>query len=200
MQAVIALCYFCENHGPRIVMTCQPMRGSNSQTDNPCRFHADEAMETDAEIPQYYGDTIDEIVDEEERCSACSSFGSGLGILSNDHQAETSYISTQMPISERLYQMIKQSCLRSLSVEISTPLLWKLGLTTLPQPQMRISMFYQLQGGTSERYFLVENSSKEDKDGVVLFGDDENGYTLSMTFRLRDAKARVSTGATPSLC
>jgi hypothetical protein len=27
MQAVFAaLCYFCENHGPRIVFTCQPMR------------------------------------------------------------------------------------------------------------------------------------------------------------------------------
>lgn len=26
MQAVIALGHFCENHGPRVVFTCQPMR------------------------------------------------------------------------------------------------------------------------------------------------------------------------------
>lgn len=39
MQAAIALCYFCENHGPRSVMICQPMRNglrekaSNVSTD-----------------------------------------------------------------------------------------------------------------------------------------------------------------------
>ncbi|VDN32961.1 unnamed protein product [Gongylonema pulchrum] len=30
----------------------------------------------------------------------------------------------------------------------------------------------------------------EADDGVILFGDDEHGYTLSSTFRLRDRKAR----------
>jgi len=27
--ALAALCYFCENHGPRVVFTCQPMRTSD---------------------------------------------------------------------------------------------------------------------------------------------------------------------------
>ena len=51
-----------------------------------------------SDFPQFYGD-FDyhlEVIDEEERCAACSSFGSGLGLLSNDHEAETSYISTQV--------------------------------------------------------------------------------------------------------
>lgn len=30
MHAVTALCYFCENHGPRVIMTCQPMRSNRS--------------------------------------------------------------------------------------------------------------------------------------------------------------------------
>lgn len=54
-------------------------------------------MDTDGCLPRFYGDIGgDELIDDEERCAACSSFGSGLGILSNDHEAETSYVSTQV--------------------------------------------------------------------------------------------------------
>lgn len=31
MQASISLCYFCENHGPRSVMICQPLRNSSHE-------------------------------------------------------------------------------------------------------------------------------------------------------------------------
>lgn len=82
-------------------------------------------METDEERPRYYGDIVyqeDMFGDEEDRCAACSSFGSGLGVLSNDHEAQTSYVSTQAPMNEKVCRMVKQACLRSLSVEISTPL------------------------------------------------------------------------------
>lgn len=57
-------------------------------------------METDDnEDIQFYGEmSLEEeiILDEEERCEACSSFETGLGILSNDHEAETSYVTTQV--------------------------------------------------------------------------------------------------------
>lgn len=56
-------------------------------------------MDTEECLPRFYGDiSAEEINDEEERCSACSSFGNGLGVLSNDHEAETSYVSTQVNI------------------------------------------------------------------------------------------------------
>lgn len=49
---------------------------------------------------RFYGDINfqEDIIgeEEEERCEACSSFGSGLGIISNDHEAETSYVTTQV--------------------------------------------------------------------------------------------------------
>ncbi|KAI6172161.1 Protein of unknown function DUF477 domain containing protein [Aphelenchoides besseyi] len=140
MQAVIALCYFCENHGPRVVMTCQPMRSKSQKRS------------TDDELPNFYGDEMEnEMVDEDARCAACSSFGSGLGIVSNDHDARTSYFSSQTPINETVYNIVKETCLRTLSVE-------------------------ELKSG--------ENNS------AVLFGDRESGYTLSCSFKLRDAKAR----------
>lgn len=56
-------------------------------------------MDVDDEANRFYGEmNIEEeiILDEEERCEACSSFGTGLGILSNDHEAETSYVTTQV--------------------------------------------------------------------------------------------------------
>lgn len=51
----------------------------------------------------FYGDCelSEEVVDEEPRCAACSSFGNGVGIVSNDHAAQTSYISTQVGLSPR---------------------------------------------------------------------------------------------------
>lgn len=56
-------------------------------------------MDSDDCLPRFYGDIgAEEVNDEEKRCAACSSFGSGLGILSNDHEAETSYVSTQVNI------------------------------------------------------------------------------------------------------
>lgn len=49
------------------------------------------------ERPQFYGDsTMNEIIDRDPRCAACSSFGSGLGMVSNDHATKTSYLSTQV--------------------------------------------------------------------------------------------------------
>ncbi|KAK6061871.1 hypothetical protein COOONC_00461 [Cooperia oncophora] len=35
-----------------------------------------------------------------------------------------------------------------------------------------------------------EESGRNDVDGSVFFGDADNGYCFSLTFRLRDSKAR----------
>ncbi|KAI6196921.1 Folliculin [Aphelenchoides besseyi] len=159
MQAVIALCYFCENHGPRVVMTCQPMRSKIQKRNK------------DEELPNFYGDEIEnEMVDEDARCAACSSFGSGLGIVSNDHDAKTSYFSSQTPINETVYNIVKETCLRTLSVEVSTPL--------------NVSKF-ETNGPSSSKTTLRNDHGimKELKSGennsAVLFGDREGGYTLS---------------------
>ncbi|VDK63567.1 unnamed protein product [Cylicostephanus goldi] len=78
----------------------------------------------DNDRPIYYGDCTPEIlVDPEERCNACTSFGNinQPCLLSNDHENRTSYISTQIPLKERVYERVRNACLRSLSCEISAP-------------------------------------------------------------------------------
>lgn len=145
MHTAIALCYFCENHGPRIVVTCQPMRNSELPRTNGSKMEEKSdkyhqnipsgkniksprkildkfwfaiflniiililAVESDGseardesemeDLPEYYGDLrfeSGEVVDDEQRCAACSSFEHGMGMLSNDHEAEISYVSTQV--------------------------------------------------------------------------------------------------------
>ncbi|CAD5215893.1 unnamed protein product [Bursaphelenchus xylophilus] len=163
-------------------MTCQPLRSpistkkatSNSSdsisSQSPPLGASSSCLDSDSQ-PEIYGDGDfgAEIVDEEPRCAACSSFGNGIGIVSNDHDAQTSYVSTQVPMNERVYQIVKQTCIRSLSVEISSPLF--------------------MEPNCSDNSKVIKNEDF-DKEGAVLYGDQENGYTLSYTFKLRDAKAR----------
>ncbi|KAK6061870.1 hypothetical protein COOONC_00460 [Cooperia oncophora] len=129
MQAVIALCHFCENHGPRVMMITQPMRSvpsasSSSMSLSNAACQISSVAESEHDGPLYYGDCTPEILeDPEERCNACTSFGNinQPCLLSNDHENKTSYISTQIPLKERVYERVRNACLRSLSCEISAP-------------------------------------------------------------------------------
>ena len=98
MNAVISLCHFCEQHGPRIVYTTQSVR----------RNH-DEPSPSDER--RFYGnydnllagiDTMQTTVDD-RRCEACTSSESLYPChLSNDHLAKTSYIGSQWPYSHQV--------------------------------------------------------------------------------------------------
>ncbi|KAI6242771.1 hypothetical protein M3Y99_00183900 [Aphelenchoides fujianensis] len=162
--AIIALCYFCENHGPRVVLCCQPTRNPPEQK---------QPNSKNEELPHFYGDGMqNDVVDEDARCGACSSFGSGFGIVSNDHDAKTSYFSSQTPINEQVYHIVKETCLRTLSVEYSTPLKGEPTDDNAPSN----GIIKELKSGENNK--------------AVLFGDRETGFTLSCSFKLRDAKAR----------
>uniref|UniRef100_A0A183BKY9 UDENN FLCN/SMCR8-type domain-containing protein n=1 Tax=Globodera pallida TaxID=36090 RepID=A0A183BKY9_GLOPA len=224
MQTAVALCYFCENHGPRVVIACQPMRNcelphSSSPTSIRKRGEEEEQkrcsspsaastldnggtglgeqwkdFDDDGDPPQFCGDLYagNEVVDEETRCAACSSFDQGAGLLSKDRDAEISYVSTQVPISERLNNVLRQACLRSLSVEISAPL--SFDTTSEPQQANYICSTDPSSSSSSNfnQKFGIGLGQREyvERDGIVLFGDDEHWYTLSYMFRLKDAKAR----------
>uniref|UniRef100_A0A914X0C7 Folliculin n=1 Tax=Plectus sambesii TaxID=2011161 RepID=A0A914X0C7_9BILA len=191
MQAVIAICHFCETHGPRVLATCQPMREHDAETmdveaansrwsaGSPDSGEGDIAASSDGSSrKRFYGnpslilrhaptngtmedgkcdssrsqDGEDRSEADEERCAACTSFGGWQpGFLTNDHDARTSYVSSQFPYHKRVCAVVRQAGLRSLSCEIA------------PGPG---------------------------RDGAVFFGDEANGFTLSYSFTLRDAKAR----------
>uniref|UniRef100_A0A914ML64 UDENN FLCN/SMCR8-type domain-containing protein n=3 Tax=Meloidogyne incognita group TaxID=654580 RepID=A0A914ML64_MELIC len=194
--ALAALCYFCENHGPRVVFTCQPMRTSDLDLEGlekaKCSSNFDDSTFSLDGIPYFCNDLYggNEIVDDELRCAACSSFAQGIGLLSNTSDEEISYVSSQVPINERLNQILKQASLRSLSVEVSAPFVAAC-TSSQSSPQLTTSSTNSSNSQKdNDEIFFGYSTSDSEHDGVVLFGDDENWYTLSYTFRLRDAKAR----------
>ncbi|KAL3095270.1 hypothetical protein niasHS_007369 [Heterodera schachtii] len=214
MQTAVALCYFCENHGSRVVVVCQPMRNcelprpnsANSmggpivndhqpQQQQPSTSSFVHCQDCDgdgnaAESPRLFTDFFadNEVVDDEARCAACSSFEHGVGLMSKDGDAEISYISTQVPRNERLGHLLRQASLRSLSVEISVP---------LPTTDRSHSNHIDASPSSSSSDFRPKCDQRignvrdfTERDGIVLFGDDEHWYTLSYIFRLKDARAR----------
>uniref|UniRef100_A0A914L1V5 Folliculin n=2 Tax=Meloidogyne incognita group TaxID=654580 RepID=A0A914L1V5_MELIC len=194
--ALAALCYFCENHGPRVVFTCQPMRTSDLDLEGlekaKCSSNFDDSTFSLDGIPYFCNDLYggNEIVDDELRCAACSSFVQGMGLLSDTSDEEISYVSSQVPINERLNQILKQASLRSLSVEVSAPFVAAC-TSSQSSPQLTTSSTTSSNSQKdNDEIFFGYSTSDSEHDGVVLFGDDENWYTLSYTFRLRDAKAR----------
>lgn len=131
------------------------------------------------------------VPDDEERCMACSSFNNVPGLCTNDPFAHIDYISSQVALNERVYHLVKHACLRSLSCEVS-------GSTQNGPPKLPLKGFspqFSRTPAVGTRPVSFEESwldvgPEEQFDGLVFFGDDLSGYTLSHTFRLRDAKAR----------
>lgn len=184
MQAVAALCHFCETHGPRIVMVTQPVRDLT-------------LLDQNSQIDEYgeYGSysaecLIDEwrktVFEDDPRCAACSSFQGDLGFSTSDTVSHFNYISSQVPVNERVYHLMKNACLRSISCEVS-------GTVEFPKHNEKSflegrSISLDIRNNSPKQ--RNEDSSDAESNGIVLFGDDYNGYTLAHTFRLRDAKAR----------
>lgn len=172
MNAVVALCHFCEIHGPSVVMCTQPFRRQEDSEEAPgedsdtCEASglttpstsATTTVPSDGATPQHYipnekvydDDQVNDKSKEKAKCNACSSIPPDLtAFVSNDHGAKTSYVSSQCAKDNKLFVMMRQACLRSLSCEM-----------------------YPRQ------------------EGPIYFGDDKRGHVLSYFFFLKDNKAR----------
>ncbi|CAD6198614.1 unnamed protein product [Caenorhabditis auriculariae] len=202
MQAVIALCHFCENHGPRVVMTCQPMRdmdlpatslspSTSSAPDGPTipvaqiQRNSELSQRFREGLPLFYGDCRRSVMDTEDRCKACTSFGNGPCLLSNDHPNKTSYISSEIAFHDRVYDRVKSACLRSLSCEVSAP-----QKNSQQKRRETVSINSQPILISPVNCDIIFERSPDEADGNMIFGDNDNGFCFSHTFRLQDAKAR----------
>uniref|UniRef100_F1KRG7 Folliculin n=1 Tax=Ascaris suum TaxID=6253 RepID=F1KRG7_ASCSU len=193
MQTVMALCHFCENHGPRVVMTTQSMRDS-TQTEccGPACPISNSVMfpeEGNSYRDRHVDCLMNEVRDDEGRCMACSSFCDGSGLVTTDLDAGINYISSQVAVNERVCQLVKHACLRSLSCEVYASMPLQAPTSTMKSTKSISVPTPNARMGNFEDSWLEANVD-EGSDGIILFGDDDHGYTLSHTFRLRDAKAR----------
>lgn len=95
MNAIIALCHFCEAHGPCPIFCTYTLRDTK----------------------------IDELVDQsngntENVCPGCNSIGQRVGILSQDSESNANFLSTQSVVIGDIVPIIKQAAVRSLSCEV----------------------------------------------------------------------------------
>ncbi|XP_072045246.1 LOW QUALITY PROTEIN: folliculin-like [Amphiura filiformis] len=127
MNAVIALCHFCELHGPSILFCTQAFhsspasagnffqegKGSTSSQDStgrPSRSSTPESPSATGEHPP---------PSKTQLCEACRSFQPGQpSFISHDHDAQICYISTQYPRHPQVFTVVRQACIRSLSCEV----------------------------------------------------------------------------------
>lgn len=168
MTCVIALCHFCEQHGPRTMFTCEKSNPTAGVTDVDVDSTYGSVLENSGsylyssngstQSSSSYG-SIDSLTSNNfsfqqqqktNLCPACQSIPKEQpGYVTHIPELQSSFVSMQYPENNNTYKLVKQACIRSLSCETSPG-----------------------------------------KEGPILFGDDDHSYTLSNTFHLQDPLAR----------
>ncbi|XP_046432380.1 uncharacterized protein LOC124185547 [Neodiprion fabricii] len=110
MNAVIALCTFCEMHGPQVVFTTQTYRNCfDNESTEKLKFYGPKDVLKKADSLQGKAQS--------EGCEGCKSLGN-IKYLSNEHETRTSFLSAQCPLTQEIGSLLKDACIRSLSCEV----------------------------------------------------------------------------------
>ena len=120
MNAIVALCHFCDHHGPRVMLCTQPFHGV---LDAQLLF--DSTQPTPRESKAKEKDDVSITLSREDGalaslhiCDACRSFPEGqAGIVSHNAKMNMYYVSTQRPLEKNSFAIARQACLGSLSFE-----------------------------------------------------------------------------------
>uniref|UniRef100_A0A1Q3FI03 Folliculin n=1 Tax=Culex tarsalis TaxID=7177 RepID=A0A1Q3FI03_CULTA len=96
MNAIIALCHFCEAHGPGLLFCTQTLRETNIH-------QLDIAFDC-----------------ERKGCAACQSVGNSTGLVSKDPDSNAHFVSSQIPVIPETVEMVRKAALRSISSEVSS--------------------------------------------------------------------------------
>ncbi|XP_073837537.1 folliculin [Musca autumnalis] len=101
MNAVIALCHFCEAHGPSAIFCTQTLR--------------------DTKLEDLYLNGPQNASTEHvhKQCPACNSVGLTNGLYSKDNESGATFLSTQISPLPDVATLVKQAAVRSLSCEIT---------------------------------------------------------------------------------
>ncbi|XP_012283944.1 folliculin isoform X2 [Orussus abietinus] len=108
MNAVIAMCTFCEMHGPRVIFTTQTYHNFDDRNMERLKFYGPKEVLRQNQMSSE---------DCQRECDGCQSMGN-VKYLSNDHETRTSFLSAQRPLLHEVNLSLKQACIRSLSCEV----------------------------------------------------------------------------------
>ncbi|XP_040830475.1 folliculin isoform X2 [Ochotona curzoniae] len=129
MNAIVALCHFCELHGPRTLFCTEvlhaPLPQGAGSGDSPGQGEQAEEEEGGIQMsgrlrahspaePGSAGPT------KSDMCEGCRSLAAGHpGYISHDKETSIKYVSHQHPNHPQLFSIVRQACVRSLSCEDS---------------------------------------------------------------------------------
>ncbi|XP_017506673.1 folliculin isoform X1 [Manis javanica] len=164
MNAIVALCHFCELHGPRTLFCTEvlhaPLPQGAGTGDSPgqgeqaeeeeggiqmsSRIHAHSPAEGASAESSSPGPK------KSDMCEGCRSLAAGHpGYISHDTETAIKYVSHQHPNHPQLFSIVRQACVRSLSCEVCPG-----------------------------------------REGPIFFGDEQHGFVFSHTFFIKDSLAR----------
>ncbi|XP_035205474.1 folliculin-like, partial [Stegodyphus dumicola] len=128
MNAVIAVCNFCELHGPSVLFCTQAFH--DSEEEQWTQVKAVESFKSDVSPKAWYGPSFFSQRAsagssetglpplKSDSCEGCTSMTSKKrGYISNDHESRVSYVSSQYPLHPDVFSAVRQACVRSLSCE-----------------------------------------------------------------------------------
>ncbi|XP_058874313.1 folliculin-like [Acipenser ruthenus] len=178
MNALVALCHFCELHGPRTLFCTEALHsptpletggGASAQGTEPGRGSSALSCSQgeEGEEPGDGGITMrarDSALGQQatptttgspapqraDMCEGCRSLPCGHpGFISHDSETSIKYLSHQHPPHPQLFSIVRQACVRSLSCEVCPG-----------------------------------------REGPIFFGDEQHGFVFSHTFFIKDSRAR----------
>ncbi|XP_049558082.1 folliculin isoform X2 [Orcinus orca] len=134
MNAIVALCHFCELHGPRTLFCTEvlhaPLPQGAGSGDGPGRGeHAEEEeggiqmssrLRAHSPAEGASAESSSPGPKKSDMCEGCRSLAAGHpGYISHDKETSIKYVSHQHPNHPQLFSIVRQACVRSLSCEDS---------------------------------------------------------------------------------
>ncbi|CAM5142829.1 unnamed protein product [Eretmochelys imbricata] len=164
MNAIVALCHFCELHGPRTLFCTEvlhsPLPQGAGNGDSPGQSEQAEDEEGGIQMSSRIrshspaegasADSSSPGPKKSDMCEGCRSLAAGHpGYVSHDAETSIKYVSHQHPNHPQLFSIVRQACVRSLSCEVCPG-----------------------------------------REGPIFFGDEQHGFVFSHTFFIKDSLAR----------
>ncbi|XP_030250310.1 folliculin isoform X2 [Sparus aurata] len=121
MNALVALCHFCELHGPRTLFCTEalhpPSPSPSSQAGAPVPGDRDRDGDREGEGLTMRANSS--ATQRGEMCDGCRSLpASHPGFMSIDDETGIRFLSHQHPRQPQLFSVVRQACVRSLSCEV----------------------------------------------------------------------------------
>ncbi|KAM6299051.1 folliculin [Aegotheles albertisi] len=164
MNAIVALCHFCELHGPRTLFCTEVLHSPLPQgaSSGDMAGQSEQAEEEEGGIQMSSrirshspaegasADSSSPGPKKSDMCEGCRSLAGGHpGYVSHDKETSIKYVSHQHPNHPQLFSIVRQACVRSLSCEVCPG-----------------------------------------REGPIFFGDEQHGFVFSHTFFIKDSLAR----------